>query len=52
MEEQKKLRKRKKIQKGKELVYSAKARMTNAMVSTAATAITGMAALNFPQLWK
>ncbi|HEU0110611.1 MAG TPA: hypothetical protein VFQ73_07015 [Flavisolibacter sp.] len=51
MEEQKKLRKRKKIQKPKELVYSAKARMATSVV-TAATAISSIAAMNFQQLWK
>jgi len=51
MEEQKKPRKRKKIQRSKELVYSAKARVANTMVATAAV-ITSAAALDFQQLWK
>ena len=51
MEEQKKMRKRKKIQRQKELVYSAKARVANAVTATAGV-LSGAAVLNFQQLWK
>lgn len=53
MEEQKKQRTRIKIQKSKELVYSAKAQVTKAVIAAStATAITSVAAVNFQQLWK